>query len=125
MSGVSSNGDNWLTLLDPVPPPADLLVRPDDPRLGQITMFRQAGVVSLQPGQPVLIGFPVDEGVRRNHGRTGAAQAPFAIRRWLHRLATFDSRSGVSLEGNQLLDLGNVRAVGELEETQQALAQVV
>jgi len=125
MSGASSSGDNWLTLLDPVQPPADLPVRADDPRLGQVTMFRQTGPVNLQPGQPVLIGFPVDEGVRRNHGRTGAAQAPFAIRRWLYRLATFDCGAGVSLEGNQLLDLGNVRAIGDLEETQDALAEVV
>jgi len=125
MSGASSSGGDWSTLLEPVQPPADLILRADDPRLAEVTKFRQSGSVSFQPGQPVLVGYPVDEGVRRNHGRTGAAQAPFAIRRWLYRLTPFDCRSGVSLEGNQLLDLGNVRAVGELEETQNALADVV
>jgi len=39
------------------------------------------------PKGTVLIGFCCDEGVRRNHGRVGAKQAPDAIRKALANLA--------------------------------------
>jgi formiminoglutamase len=73
----------------------------------------------------VLIGFPQEEGIRRNHGRPGAAQAPDEIRRWLYRLTPADCEAGLSLGEPALVDLGNLRIVGTLEDTQEALAQVV
>jgi formiminoglutamase len=73
----------------------------------------------------VLIGFPQDEGVRRNQGRPGAAAAPDEIRRWLYRLTPLDCQTGVNLAKQTPLDLGNIRIAGSLEATQEALADVV
>jgi formiminoglutamase len=69
-------------------------------------------------GAPVLIGFCCDEGVRRNQGRIGAAQAPRALRRALaglpaHRVA-------------QCFDAGDVLCESEdLEAAQAALGERV
>lgn len=41
-------------------------------------------------GGVALVGFACDEGVRRNHGRTGAAEAPDALRSALAPLAVHD-----------------------------------
>jgi formiminoglutamase len=72
----------------------------------------------------VLIGFPQDEGVRRNGGRPGAARVPAEIRRCLYRLPPFDPAVEVEV-GRGLLDLGDVSIHGDLEQSQQALAAVV
>jgi formiminoglutamase len=125
MSGGSSSGGKWSTLLEPVQAPADLIRRPDDPRLGEVAEFWQGGPVALAPGRAVIIGFPQDEGVRRNGGRIGAAEAPHAIRRQLYRLTLCDCQADVELADSPPLDLGNVRIAGPLEETQAALAEVI
>ncbi len=145
MSGGLSSVAEWYTRLEPVRRPEDLFVRADDPRLGEIVLFWQREEVALLPGQAVLIGFPHDEGVRRNHGRPGAAEAPQEIRRWLYRLTVADCQSGVALgqpapleqkKGTvplssngqspfSVLDLGNIKAAGDLESTQAALGEVV
>jgi len=79
----------------------------------------------LEAGRPVLVGFPQDEGVRRNRGRPGAAAAPPAIRHWLYRLTPWDASSGTDLAALDLLDLGDVRIDGGLEQSQQALAEAI
>jgi formiminoglutamase len=56
---------------------------PDSPRWHQ-RIRALAG--DSQPGL-ALLGFACDEGVRRNHGRVGAAGAPLAIRKALANLA--------------------------------------
>lgn len=67
----------------------------------------------------VLHGFAVDEGVRRNKGRTGAAAAPEIIRR---SMANFP----VVHPDFRLLDFGNVACEnGTLEEAQENLARRV
>lgn len=66
-------------------------------------------------GGGVLIGFACDEGVRRNHGRVGAAQGPDAIRRMLANLPAHRI--------TQLADAGNIDCLdGDLEQAQQRLA---
>lgn len=123
MSVESSSAAAWSTRLEPVARPEFVVSRPDDPRLGETVEFWQGDAAALTPGRPVLIGFPQDEGVRRNHGRPGAAEAPAEIRRWLYRLTPDDprrERTSVSL-----LDLGNACVSGTLEESQEALAEVV
>jgi formiminoglutamase len=105
--------------------PDDLVRRPDDPRLGEVIEFWTGDTSALRPGRAVLIGFPQDEGVRRNFGRVGSATAPPAIRQALHRLTPFDAARGIDLTLMPPLDLGNVRILGNLEESQQALADVI
>lgn len=99
--------------------------RPDDPRLGEIIEYWSGDENAIKPIRPVLIGFPQDEGVRRNHGRPGAALAPQEIRRWLYRLNTWDPLSDADLTRHPPLDLGDVAIRGDLEDTQAALAEIV
>jgi len=66
-----------------------------------------------------LIGFACDEGVRRNQGRTGAAQAPDTLRRTLGNMASHEGHE-------RLTDMGNICVEGEaLEAAQQALSETV
>ncbi|MCY1157770.1 MAG: hutG, partial [Citricoccus sp.] len=73
------------------------------------------------PGGPVttaLIGFASDEGVRRNHGRPGAAAGPEALRRALAPLAVHGEFG--------LHDAGDVPVAGEdLESAQEELGRRV
>jgi formiminoglutamase len=63
----------------------------------------------------VIIGFACDEGVRRNHGRVGAAQGPQAIRRMLANLPVHRIEA--------LADAGDITCPdGDLEQAQQELA---
>jgi formiminoglutamase len=87
--------------------------------------FWQGDPAALLSGRAVLIGFPQDEGVRRNGGRVGAAEAPNEIRRWLYRLTPQDCQAEVTLLDLPPLDLGNVRVSSALEETQAALAEII
>jgi formiminoglutamase len=124
MSNASSSAAAWYTRLEPVAPP-DAPRRPDDPRLGECVEFWRNGPPALRVGRPVLVGFPQDEGVRRNKGRAGAAAAPAAIRHWLYRLTPWDAAKSANLAALDLLDVGDVRILGDLEESQQALAEVI
>jgi len=105
------------------PPDVVIPARPDDPRLGH--MLGRALSVSM-PARVALVGFPVDEGVRRNGGRVGAAGGPSAIRRQLYRL-TPDPRNGEAFVDlvEHTTDLGDVVPTGDLEKDQQVLGEVV
>ncbi|MGY0620216.1 formimidoylglutamase [Lysobacter sp. A378] len=62
-----------------------------------------------------LLGFASDEGVRRNNGRTGAAQGPSALRQALTNLPVTHSRP--------LYDAGDIACTdGDLESAQQRYA---
>lgn len=65
-----------------------------------------------------LIGFCCDEGIRRNFGRTGAAEGPFAIRQALAKMP---------VQRNTLIyDAGDITCTdGDLESAQLALADAV
>ncbi len=66
-----------------------------------------------------LIGFKCDEGIRRNHGRPGAAEGPTALR---HALA----KMPVQKQNFVCFDAGNILCTaGDLEEAQYALGEVV
>lgn len=102
----------------PLPEPA-----PDDPRVGHLLG------AALGPGEApraVLCGFPVDEGVRRNGGRPGAAAAPAAIRRILYRL-TPDAAAPAPFAAllGKTLDAGDLAPRGDLAEDQAALGEAV
>lgn len=105
------------------PPPAvELPNRDDDPRLGHL-LGRDC---TPTDARVVLIGFPTDEGVRRNGGRPGAAAGPDAIRQAFARL-TPDPRRHYSFVEliRRTWDLGNLAIGGELEVDQQRLAEVI
>ena len=73
--------------------------------------------VDSTPGM-ALLGFACDEGVRRNQGRTGAAEGPVALRRALVNVAW--QRQGPAY------DVGDVRcADGDLEGAQTRLTRAV
>jgi formiminoglutamase len=103
----------------------DTFSRPNDPRLVRFVSFGPASQSDLRPGRPVLIGFPQDEGVHRNGGRTGAALAPERIRHWLYRQTPTDPVHGGDLATLGLLDAGDVRLGGSLDDMQEALGTVV
>lgn len=94
----------------------------DDPRIGQL-LTRSGGVPNPRAA---LIGFPSDEGVRRNGGRPGAAAAPDAVRAALYRL-TPGAEDADKMLGllDRTVDLGNLDVSGNVEADQQALAEVV
>lgn len=69
-------------------------------------------------GGSAILGFASDEGVRRNHGRTGAAGGPAAIRTLLTRLPIHRPVS--------LYDAGDVACLdGDLEGAQNRLAEQI
>jgi formiminoglutamase len=102
-----------------------VFLRPDDPRLGEVVEFWHGDPAALRPGRAVLVGFPQDEGVRRNHGRVGSAAAPHDIRHALYRLTPWDGAHDADLAALPPLDAGNVHIAGTLEDTQLALGEVV
>lgn len=67
-----------------------------------------------------FLGFQSDEGVIRNRGRAGSKTGPDAIRQALSNLAIHHNIQQVDL-----LDLGNVTVIRDLEAGQQLLSQTV
>lgn len=87
----------------------------NDPRLGEIVGHSEDdyGAADI-----VILGCPQDEGVQRNNGRVGAAEAPNAIREQFYRLTTFNLKK-------RIFDLGDVRIASSLEETHDTTIAVV
>jgi formiminoglutamase len=74
---------------------------------------------SINPPSFALVGFRCEEGIRRNHGRIGAAEGPAAIRQALGRLP-------LQKQNFTCYDAGSITcADGDLEASQRALGQVV
>lgn len=94
---------------------------PDDPRLGDLLGRSVDGATAV-----VIAGFPVDEGVRRNGGRPGAAEAPAEIRRWLLRM-TVDPRLAMAMTAclARVVDLGDLLPSGSLERDQERLGEAI
>lgn len=92
----------------------------DDPRVGHLLG------TDAERARVVIVGFPSDEGVRRNGGRPGASEGPDAIRSQLYKL-TPDARHWEAftsvLQGT--VDIGNVRVSGDLESDQERLGAVL
>ncbi len=90
--------------------------------------FRYHQVVELvdidapisSPNTCAIIGFECEEGVRRNNGRLGAAEAPDALRSELAKLPWKLS------EDKRIIDVGNIECQGnKLEQAQQQLGDAV
>src|SRR5699024_9265463 len=69
-------------------------------RFHQVVSCERVESLSNQKNNTVLIGFESDEGVRRNKGRTGAAQAPDKIKSALAKLPYINNQ-------NKVIDVGN------------------
>lgn len=91
---------------------------PSDRSMGEIVSSRPE---DYHQSRIVQLGYPEDEGVRRNHGRAGAADAPREIRRQLFRL----SAPATLLEGRAMMDAGDVRLGATLEETHTRLRDIL
>lgn len=93
---------------------------PNDIRLGDLVSHTRYAYAKCAW---TILGYPVDEGVRRNGGRTGSAQAPADIRRWLYRLTVN------RLAALHLYDLGDTAPQSTLEAThalhQRIVSQVI
>jgi formiminoglutamase len=96
---------------------------PEDPRVGQLL---GRGLAGRHSARAVILGFPTDEGVRRNGGRPGAAAAPGEIRRLLYRF-TPDAEAPEPFMDlvRHTLDLGDLQTSSDLEADQQQLGEVV
>ena len=81
---------------------------PGDPRLGEIVRHLPDDYAAAKI---VILGCPQDEGVRRNGGRVGAAQAPAEIRRYLYKLVANHNWTP------RLFDLGDTVIHSTLEKT--------
>lgn len=90
----------------------------DDPRIGQLL------TASPDAAEVVIVGFPSDEGVRRNGGRVGAAQGPAAIRQALFKL-TPGMNGELAAVLPRTADLGDVSVTGDLEADQERLADTL
>src|SRR4051794_30024555 len=94
----------------------------DDPRLGHLL----GAATTPELARVVLVGFPVDEGVRRNGGRPGPAEGPAAIRQSLFRMTPdaeqFDAHTDLI---RHAADLGDIVPTGDLEADQAALGEVL
>lgn len=81
--------------------------------------IQQPEAFSPAPSGIGLIGFECDEGVKRNHGRPGAVQAPDTLRRALANMASHQGHE-------RLVDMGSIYLKGtDLEAAQRALSDAV
>lgn len=91
--------------------------QPEDASTRRWHQWVRAVDADAAPGV-ALLGFACDEGVRRNHGRLGAAEGPAALRKMLANLPTLDD--------TPLYDAGTVTCSdGDLEGAQQRYAEAM
>ncbi|HJR15727.1 MAG TPA: formimidoylglutamase [Gemmatimonadales bacterium] len=95
---------------------------PNDPRLGRIL---GRSLAAGEEPDAVILGFPCDEGIRRNGGRVGAAGGPSAIRAALYQLAPDARSERFEHRLGRTRDLGDIEMSGVMESDQQHLGEVV
>ncbi len=94
-----------------------------DPRMGDIVRRQKE---NLSPDIRIgIVGFPEDEGVKRNRGRVGAKEAPNEIRKALYKFTPFAISKSKQIPELPIFDFGNVKTGGSLEETHQRVQAVV
>jgi formimidoylglutamase len=88
-----------------------------DPRLADLIISHP------NSADVVIVGVPTDEGIARNDGRVGAAQAPTAIREWLRKLTPYAGpQFKHHLDEIRIADAGDV-ASGPLEAMHEEATQ--
>jgi formiminoglutamase len=84
------------------------------------------GIKKGDIGDIVLIGFPYDEGVRRNGGRLGACGGPSAIRKYFSRIGTIiNPEFGYDAKQVKIVDAGDIEPGLELEKAHELLTTKV
>lgn len=80
----------------------------------------------LDNAEVVIVGFPSDEGVRRNGGRTGARYAPKAIREMLYKL-TPDAQHIEPFVAllERTVDIGDIPISEDVETDQNRLSSIL
>jgi formiminoglutamase len=94
---------------------------PHDSRIGHLIGY---DVDAQHWPRVALLGFQCDEGVRRNHGRDGAANAPDAIREALYRMTPDHDPAFAQLLA-RATDFGNLQLKSDLGESQATLGAVI
>lgn len=96
----------------------------DDPRLGRFVQFGEDKITKKT--RIAIIGFPSEEGVKRNGGRPGTAMGPNVIRTELFRLtpSPFSISSFKDILMNTV-DLGNLKVVADVEQDQENLGTLL
>jgi len=98
--------------------------RKTDPSLGDLYWFQAIDKLDLEAASHItpeiaIIGYQVDEGVRRNQGRVGAAEGPVVIRQRLAKLAFHHT-------GKAIADVGSVQCLnGDLETCQDEFSKII
>ena len=94
-----------------------------DPRMGDLVLRGEANVTDeIAVG---IVGVPTDEGVKRNGGRTGAKDAPDAIRAEFYKRTPFVIGKEKSPSSVPVFDFGNIKIGKTLEETHGRLTETV
>jgi formiminoglutamase len=90
--------------------------RPGDIRLGEwVVPLENLPPVERKKREVVIIGYPDDQGVKRNRGRTGAALGPDSIRRHLYKMTIPADRRWE--DKFALYDYGNALVSAKLTDT--------
>lgn len=93
----------------------------DDPRTGVLLLKER----DTSKTQVDIVGFPFDEGVRRNGGRVGAAGGPAAVRPFIQKLGTVvNPEFGIDLNNLSVQDSGDITA-DNLEDAHKLLEDKV
>lgn len=113
-------------------PSADLFFSRNDesdPRMGDIVLHKRkdfSGEIHVG-----IVGVPDDTGVKRNHGRPGAKDAPDEIRKALYKLTPFPLTKWKTPSAEKrisdlhIFDFGNVKIGTLLEQTHERLEAVL
>jgi formiminoglutamase len=97
----------------------------EDPRLGDIIKPLTTLFTAPFKGDIVILGFPFDEGVKRNGGRVGASRGPRSFRTYMNRVCATNARTGTAFADTlTVLDAGDIQS-GSLETGHDALSQAV
>ncbi|KAL7746234.1 hypothetical protein RI367_008440 [Sorochytrium milnesiophthora] len=106
----------------------------DDPRLGALIKplswpLQPSSSSSSPPSgkhRVALLGFPHDEGVRRNGGRVGAREGPRVAREYIHKVgAIVNLELGCDLRQIEIYDASDVDAGVSLEDAHKQLTDRV
>ncbi|MGZ3689912.1 MAG: formimidoylglutamase, partial [Pseudobdellovibrio sp.] len=90
---------------------------PQDVRLGDITRTTKEVLVTKSDRITYLMGYPDDEGIKLNGGRTGSAEAPAKIREFFYKMTPPTAREQLKVDLHDLGDLDTKAELAQRHET--------